>query len=84
MLTNKEAQIAVGDVLISDLGNYHYIVEEISGNFVQLLWIERVNEPIPFSAYRRQRKLDGILSYYQHIPAKNVNWSNYKNKEKYR
>lgn len=71
--------IHTGDVLISHKGNYHYLVESISGNDARILWLERMSgEPLEFITYHRLIHADVAPNYYDVIPAVRVNRSRYR------
>lgn len=73
------AEIKVGDVLISHKQGYHHVVFSIEGNMANILWLERAEgEPIPFYHYPRKINIANALSYYEHVPACDVNRANYK------
>jgi hypothetical protein len=70
--------IRVGDVLISHKGNYHYLVESISGNVARILWLERASgEPLEFYTYHRFVDIHVAPSYYDVIPAGGVDRAQY-------
>jgi hypothetical protein len=70
--------IHLGDVLISHKGNYHYLVESISGNDACILWLERVTrEPLEFYTYHRFVDINVAPSYYDVIPAGRVDHAQY-------
>ena len=71
--------ICVGDVLVSHKGDYHYIVESISGNVARILWLERVSgERQEFSPYHRFVDINVAPSFYKIIPADQVDRAHYK------
>ncbi len=71
--------LKVGDVLISKLGNYHYVCTKINGNTAEILWIERITgEPISFYKYPRSINTNTFLSYYDLIPLEKVNKNVYR------
>jgi hypothetical protein len=70
--------IRTGDVLISHKGNYHYLVESVSGNEARILWLERMyGEPLEFYTYHRSVDIYVALSYYDVLPAGRVEHSKY-------
>jgi hypothetical protein len=70
--------IRIGDVLISHKGNYHYLVESISGNVARIVWLERVSgEPLEFYIYHRFVNINIAPSYYDVISAERVERTQY-------
>jgi len=70
--------ICIGDVLISHKGNYHYLVESISGNVARILWLERVSgELLEFFTYHRFVDIHVAPRYYDVIPAGRVDRAQY-------
>jgi hypothetical protein len=71
--------LRVNDVLISHRGNYHHVVESITGNMARILWLERVSgEPQEFYTYHRNVKINSAASYYEIIPAEHVDRAQYR------